>query len=93
MKTKSYKIYASDKESWVEMSETLDQSQIKIRVLGMKFKPGSQVIYLDAKGWEELCDLKYDLKCEEQYIQPAVESDLSLPMADETIDRLKKGAL
>lgn len=88
MKTKSYKIYASDKESCVEMSETLDQSQIKLRVLG-----GSQVIYLDAKGWEELCDLKYDLKCEEQYIQPAVESDLSLPMADETIDRLKKGAL
>ena len=102
MKTKSFKIYTGEAEqqTWIEVSETQDADQIILRI------NGGGVIRLSHKAWGELCSMKYDLKCNEPGMEASQVPELTseadtvrefekfnvdLPMADGTINRLRKG--
>ena len=97
MKTKSFKIYTSNGD-WVEVSETQEMDKIKLRL-----QTGG-LIMLNHQAWGELCAMKYELQCNEPGREASQVPDLTseadtlsddakikLPMADETILKLRKG--
>ena len=70
MKTKSYNIYTGDtaKSDFITVSETPGRETIKLGI------SGGGVIYLDHDAWDELCGMKYDLKCNKSY--PAEQAEI-----------------
>ena len=85
MKTKSYNIYTGDttRSDYVTVSETIGLEKIKLSI------SGGGVILLDHDAWDELCGMKYELKCNKSY--PAEQAEIfDEPKLSLPTDELKK---